>query len=133
MGQLDDERLEAAKDLRVRAMANATRSAHAGVSYVPTPERWEEMTQAERARQAEHGYDAAHDRVHGIDHLLRWSQDYGRRGKAIQANALVEAAREQLLALVVELGRARDNGTVFTYGEIQRRIGGPESTGREPS
>jgi hypothetical protein len=131
MGQIDDERIEAAKDLRVRAMAHATHSAHSGVSYVPTPERWEELTQIERRRQVEEeGYDAAHDREHGIEHLLRWSQDYGRRGKQVQANALVEAAREQLLALVVDLNRARENGTIFTYGEIQRRIMGQPGSKR---
>lgn len=132
MGQLDDERLEAAKDLRVRAMANATRSAHAGIGYVPTPERWAEDIQAERARQREGEYTPEHDREHGVDHLLRWSQDYARRGKRRASAALVEAAREQLLALVVELNRARENGTVFTYGEIQRRLMGsvPESAGR---
>lgn len=130
MGQIDDERLEAAKDLRVRAMANATTSARAGVSYVPSPERWSEDIQAERARQREGEYTPEHDREHGVDHLLRWSQDYARRGKARASAALVEAAREQLLALVVELDRARENGTVFTYGEIQRRIVGMVQQGR---
>lgn len=124
MGQIDDEQLEAAKDLRVRAMAHATQSAHSGVSYIPSPERWAENIQAERARQREGAYTAEHDREHGVDHLLRWSQEYARLGKITASAALVEAAREQLLSLVVELDRARADGTVFTYGEIQRRIAG---------
>ena len=128
MGQLDDERTAAAIDLRVRAMAQATQGAHAGVSYIPSPERWAENIQAERSRQRDGKYSAEHDREHGVDHLLRWSQEYARLGKITASAALVEAAREQLLALVVELDRARDNGTVFTYGEIQRRIVGADRT-----
>jgi hypothetical protein len=90
--------------------------------YVPTAERWNRYIQEERKHQREGKYPTEHDREHGVDHLLRWAQDYSRRGLAVESSALIEAAREQLLALVVELDRARANGTVFTYGEIQRRL-----------
>lgn len=65
-------------------------------SDAPTPEEWRERINAERLRQAEHGYDRPHDDRHGVGHLLTWAQDYARRGKAIASAALVEAAREVL-------------------------------------
>lgn len=63
-------------------------------------EQWAGQIAAERERQVEKGYDRAHDEQHGIDHVLRWAQEYGRLGKAVEAAALVEAAREMLNAPV---------------------------------
>lgn len=62
----------------------------------PSAEEWRRHIADERARQAEGGYDAEHDRLHGVDHLLTWAQDYARRGKNLSSAALIEAAREVL-------------------------------------
>lgn len=60
--------------------------------------RWRQSIAKERARQIEKGYDAAHDREHGIDHLLTWAQEYVRVSRHVEAAALIEAARELLAA-----------------------------------
>lgn len=67
-------------------------------SEVPEPsaEEFRRQIAEERERQIECGYDAEHDRAHGVDHLLRWAQDYARRGRSVQSAALIEAAREML-------------------------------------
>lgn len=65
-------------------------------SEVPEPsvEDFRARIADERARQVDLGYDILHDRHHGVDHLLGWAQDYARRGRTVQAAALIEAARE---------------------------------------
>lgn len=62
----------------------------------PSAEVFRRQIADERARQIEGGYDAEHDRAHGVDHILRWAQDYARRGRSVQSAALIEAAREML-------------------------------------
>ena len=58
------------------------------------PNTFNEQVRAERVRQVERGFDQAHDDKHGVDHLLRWAQEYSRRGERVKSDALVEAARE---------------------------------------
>lgn len=60
----------------------------------PSAEEFRARIADERARQVDLGYDILHDRHHGVDHLLGWAQDYARRGRTVQAAALIEAARE---------------------------------------
>lgn len=58
---------------------------------------WDATIQAERDHQREKGYTPDHDDEHGLDHLLRWAQDYIRCTKRVEAAALIEAAREKLI------------------------------------
>jgi hypothetical protein len=59
---------------------------------------WQTAITHERTRQREKGYTPEHDTQHGIDHLLMWAQEYARRGEPVKSAALIEAARELLLA-----------------------------------
>lgn len=58
------------------------------------PDEWEQEVSAERQRQVAKGYDADHDREHGVVHVLTWAEDYLRRGREIEAGAMIRAARE---------------------------------------
>jgi len=58
------------------------------------PNTFNEQVRAERVRQVERGFDQARDDKHGVDHLLRWAQEYSRRGERVKSDALIEAARE---------------------------------------
>lgn len=58
------------------------------------PDEWEQEVSAERQRQVAKGYDADHDREHGVAHVLTWAEDYLRRGREIEAGAMIRAARE---------------------------------------
>lgn len=51
---------------------------------------------AERQRQVSKGYTAERDGQR-VEHLLRWAQEYARRGERIKSAAMVEAAREAFL------------------------------------
>jgi hypothetical protein len=84
-----------------RAMRAALEAALGAVRPAPEPptvEEWIERVAAERARHPEKGYDAAHDRKHGADHLLNWAIDYSRRGEAEKSSSLIAAARDVLRA-----------------------------------
>lgn len=71
----------------------------------------------ERASHAGRGYDTAHDRAHGVPHLLRCSLDYASRGEAIKAGALIVAA----LHLSEELEREA-RGTRARADQAEQRI-----------
>ena len=64
-----------------------------GVNPEVDGNQWSELQTDERLRQIAKGYDAAHDDLHGLDHLLMWADDYLRRGKHIEASGLIVAAR----------------------------------------
>jgi hypothetical protein len=53
---------------------------------------WTRKMDEEEKRQIEHGYDDAHDREHGVEHLLNWAIDYGRRGKNLEAATMTRKA-----------------------------------------
>jgi hypothetical protein len=76
----------------------------------PTPEEFGAAIQAERQRQVEKGYDAAHDRDHGLKHLLNWAIDYARRGKSVESAALILAALERVPESPAEV--PADEGTL---------------------
>lgn len=78
-----------------------------------------EQIAAERLRQTERGYDHAHDREHGVDHLLVWAQDYARQGEPLKSAALIEAARE-LLARLPDPSRAALSAAIEAYKESAR-------------
>lgn len=64
---------------------------------------------AERQRQAEKGYDQAHDDEHGPDGLNEWAERYLAQGRYVEALALVQAAadaryREGLAADIAKAG-----------------------------
>jgi len=59
-------------------------------------EEWEVAIVAEREHQRGLGYTAEHDRSHGAGYLLRLSDEYARKGKRIEAAALMWAAYEVL-------------------------------------
>ena len=93
----------------------------------PDVEAWRALIASERDRQRQLGYDADHDRKHGVLGLLRWSQEYARRGSAVASAALVEAAyellSEEMLLSVLALFPGR---TTRTCGSVSHadRIGG---------
>lgn len=78
------------------------------VAPEPSAEDFRKQIADERARQIDDGYDIIHDRVHGVDHLLGWAQDYARRGRTVQAAALVEAARELIAKSLEPQGEPSD-------------------------
>jgi len=51
----------------------------------------------ERKRQIDKGYTLEHDRKHGPRHLINWAIEYTRRGKWVEAAALM-LALDDLLA-----------------------------------
>jgi len=57
-----------------------------------TVDQFREAVGAERASHVTRGYDTAHDRAHGVPHLLRWAIDYASRGEAVKSGALIVAA-----------------------------------------
>jgi hypothetical protein len=57
-----------------------------------TVDQFREAVGVERASHAARGYDEAHDRAHGVPHLLRWAIDYASRGEAVKSGALIVAA-----------------------------------------
>ncbi|GAB3292941.1 hypothetical protein [Pseudoclavibacter terrae] len=58
----------------------------------PTVEEWTKLLYAERERQIAKGYTPEHDAAHGLRHLLNWALEYARRGRAVEASALVLSA-----------------------------------------
>jgi chromosome segregation ATPase len=102
---------------------------------------WDASIVAERECQTAKGYTAEHDDEHGVDHLLAWAENYARREEPVKSAALIRAAREasarrdanqreryaadtraDLEKVIADLDRARANGTVYTYGNIQERL-----------
>lgn len=67
-------------------------------SSVVSAEEWAAAMDAERRRQVEHGYDDAHDRAHGLAHLLNWAIDYARRGRVLEAATMMRSALHVLSA-----------------------------------
>lgn len=65
---------------------------------------FDRAVQAERRRQIEKGYDAAHDDEHGVEHLRRWRDSYRQRGLAIAAAALDIAIEEHLARVSMTRG-----------------------------
>lgn len=67
----------------------------------------QEMTEAardvlaERVSHAECGYDAKHDRTHGVDHLVDWAGRYATRRMDDRRTNLVKAT--SLLLAAIEL------------------------------
>lgn len=64
--------------------------------YIIEQQEFDRAVQAERARQIEKGYDAAHDDEHGVAHLTHWRDVYKRRGRVIAAAAIDVAISEHL-------------------------------------
>lgn len=62
----------------------------------PAAEITDEEIYKERQHQISSGYSARHDDEHGLRHLLLWSIQYGKRGKAVQSLALIRAALESM-------------------------------------
>lgn len=68
-------------------------------SVKPEPMPWGEFDKAvtaERQRQIQKGYDAAHDDERGTRHLFQWAVEYARRGERVKFGALLEAIWEHL-------------------------------------
>lgn len=82
----------------------------------PTVGEWVTQLVAERARQVEKGYTLEHDREYGYNHLINWALDYARRGKTVEASAI-------MLALKDVLDSAVESDQVWEYG----RQTGPDS------
>lgn len=66
------------------------------MSYVITQKEFDRAVQAERRRQVEMGYDAAHDDAHGLEHLRQWELVYAARGELIKSRAIGEAIKEHI-------------------------------------
>ncbi|WP_425837006.1 hypothetical protein [Microbacterium sp. PA5] len=71
------------------------------VVVTPSIDEWARRVHAERARQPEKGYDADHDRIHGVKHLVNGAIDYVRRGEGEKGAAMMLAVLELVEASVV--------------------------------
>jgi len=62
---------------------------------------FKEQVAAERERQIQKGYDAAHDDAHGPTHLMELANKYEKLGEFVKASAVYQA--------YVEAGERRKN------------------------
>jgi len=78
-------------------------------SEVPEPsaEEWAVRVHAAREKAIAKGYTPEHDAKHGVRHLLRWSIDYARRGRAEDSAGLAAAAIDLANIAYAELERLR--------------------------
>lgn len=80
-------------------MVRHTAAGTAEVELAPVSRaEWDARVYKERQRQIAIGYDAAHDREHGADHLMHWALTYLYRGERLKAAAMMEALRDLLAA-----------------------------------
>lgn len=90
---MDTERWRKRSEHQTTFWAGYNARKHEVASY-HSPVDLEADIAAERRYQISKGYDEAHDRAHGIDHLLREAQAYAAKDMPIKSMALIEAARE---------------------------------------
>lgn len=81
-----------------------------GVFVAPSVVEWSQTLREERMRQVERGYTDERDREHGLEHLLNYSLEYARHGRAIESHALTLAALDLITGHQAD-GTPRADGT----------------------